>query len=282
MIFVFRSGRLYLFLPELYTENTYEKKVKKLILYLTVCIGTLGILILMSSNKIASYPEIDVRIQKMLDYMKIENCKIKRIAEYDRLQIKLPEVSVSKKEIQESIDELLDIYGEKSISEDFVKKELEMNSVQEYYESVRKELTAGKRNQEFISARNKAMDYLIKESKFVLDKESVAEYSVEIVDSYETEAYLYDMELERYVTEELQMTEDEFFEECYREGEELIKNYLIVGAIVKEENLEVTEEDIKELSGVFEKDFDEYSEEEKTYIQYQILENKVYKMFIKE
>lgn len=126
------------------------------------------------------------------------------------------------------------------------------------------------------------MDYLIKESKFVLDKESVAEYSVEIVDSYETEAYLYDMELDRYVAEELQMTEDEFFEECYREGEELIKNYLIVGAIVKEENLEVTEEDIKELSGVFEKDFDEYSEEEKTYIQYQILENKVYKMFIKE
>ena len=259
-----------------------KKKVKKLILYLTVCIGTLGILILMSSNKIASYPQIDVRIQKMLDYMKIENCKIKRIAEYDRLQIELPEVSVSKKEIQESIDELLDIYGEKSISEDFVKKELEMNSVQEYYESVRKELTAGKRNQEFISARNKAMDYLIKESKFVLDKESVAEYSVEIVDSYETEAYLYDMELDRYVAEELQMTEDEFFEECYREGEELIKNYLIVGAIVKEENLEVTEEDIKELSGVFEKDFDEYSEEEKTYIQYQILENKVYKMFIKE
>ena len=69
-----------------------KKKVKKLILYLTVCIGTLGILILMSSNKIASYPEIDVRIQKMLDYMKIENCKIKRIAEYDRLQIELPEV----------------------------------------------------------------------------------------------------------------------------------------------------------------------------------------------
>ena len=102
------------------------------------------------------------------------------------------------------------------------------------------------------------------------------------MDSYETEAYLYDMELDRYVAEELQMTEDEFFEECYREGEELIKNYLIVGAIVKEENLEVTEEDIKELSGVFEKDFDEYSEEEKTYIQYQILENKVYKMFIKE
>ncbi len=86
----------------------------------------------MSSNKIASYPEIDVRIQKMLDYMKIENCKIKGIAEYDRLQIELPEVSVSKKEIQESIDELLDIYGEKSIAEDFVKKELEMNSVQEY------------------------------------------------------------------------------------------------------------------------------------------------------
>ncbi len=126
------------------------------------------------------------------------------------------------------------------------------------------------------------MDYLIKESKFVLDKESVAEYSVEIVNSYETEAYLYDMELERYVAEELQMTEDEFFQECYREGEELIKNYLIVGAIAKEENLEVTEEDIKGLSGVFEKDFDEYSEEEKTYIQYQILENKVYKMFIKE
>ena len=37
-----------------------KKKVKKLILYLTVCIGTLGILILMSSNKIASYPEIEI------------------------------------------------------------------------------------------------------------------------------------------------------------------------------------------------------------------------------
>ena len=80
-----------------------KKKVKKLILYLTVCIGTLGILILMSSNKIASYPEIDVRIQKMLDYMKIENCKIKGIAEYDRLQIELPEVSVSKKKYKKAL-----------------------------------------------------------------------------------------------------------------------------------------------------------------------------------
>ena len=126
------------------------------------------------------------------------------------------------------------------------------------------------------------MDALIKGSKFALDKESVAEYSVEVVDSYETEAYLYDMELGKYIEKELQMTEEEFFEKCYQEGEELIKNYLIVGAIAKKENLEVTEEDIEELSGVFEKDFDEYSEEEKTYIQYQILENKVYKMFIKE
>lgn len=90
------------------------------------------------SHRAASYPEIDARIQKMLGYMKIENCKIEKLAEYDSLQIELPEVTVSEEEIQENIDELLDIYGEESVSEDFVKKELEMNSVQEYYESVRK------------------------------------------------------------------------------------------------------------------------------------------------
>ena len=255
---------------------------RKQLFCLIACVCFLGVIVFIVSHRAASYPEIDARIQKMLGYMKIENCKIEKLAEYDSLQIELPEVTVSEEEIQENIDELLDIYGEERVSEDFVKKELEMNSVQEYYESVRKELAAFKRNQELVSARNKVMDALIKGSKFALDKESVAEYSVEVVDSYETEAYLYDMELGKYIEEELQMTEEEFFEKCYQEGEELIKNYLIVGAIAKKENLEVTEEDIEELSGVFKKDFDEYSEEEKAYIQYQILENKVYKMFIKE
>lgn len=65
----------------------YEKKVKKLILYLNVCIGTLGVLILMSSNKIASYPEIDVRIQKMLDFKKSTAIlTLKNLTYYRQLQ----------------------------------------------------------------------------------------------------------------------------------------------------------------------------------------------------
>ncbi len=43
-----------------------------------------------------------------------------------------------------------------------------------------------------------------------MPEDNVAKYSVEIVKSYENEALVYQMELEEYIDQELQMTKKDF------------------------------------------------------------------------
>lgn len=76
-----------------------------------------------------------------------------------------------------------------------------------------------------------------------IEKEKVASYSTDIVDSYKEYAYLSDVSLEEYIADELHMTEDEFYQMCYEEGLEEVKSFLVIGAVAEEEDIQVTEKE---------------------------------------
>lgn len=82
------------------------------------------------------------------------------------------------------------------------------------------------------------LDVLIDECRFHIDKKEVANYSTKIVEDYSLLASIYGLELEDYVEQKLKISEEEFYDLCYAEGEKEIKKYLFVGAFcAKMENV---------------------------------------------
>lgn len=248
-------------------------------MFIIICLIAIFLLFSRKSEATSALP-INSEIQKMLDYLGIENCEITKLPDYSNIRAELTPVTVTEQEVKEYVDEILDIYGRETLSDDFVKKELEANSIEDYYQDVKRELMAGKEVEVLMRVRNRIIDNLIKDSVFSLPEDNVAKYSVEIVKSYENEALVYQMELEEYIDQELQMTKKGFFDMCYNEGEKYIKSYLVVGAIAEKEALTVTKKDITEFSDFRKDKSTNFSDEAKAYISYQILENKVYDMFI--
>lgn len=114
-----------------------------------------------------------------------------------------------------------------------------------------------------VNARKEILDKLLDLSEFLIDEDEIMEYSLEIIQGYEMEAYLYNMSLSDYSEKILGIPYYKFFEMCYEESELIIKTYLIIGAISEKEKFT-----------------DEYNEEN-IYLQYQELENNVYSLFIK-
>ena len=80
-------------------------------------------------------------------------------------------------------------------------------------------------------ANKKFIANVAEKCKFYFDKDEIAEYSKEVVENYRNIAYLNGATLEQYIEFELKMSEDEFYELCYKEGEAEVAEYLIIGAM---------------------------------------------------
>lgn len=192
----------------------------------------------------------------------ISGCSIKSLADYGDIHIKLETPIISDEEINTHIEKTLKEYNKDELTDVFVKEVFEFESVEKYKENLMEELLEEKKIELLIEARNAVLDEIINTSNFELDVDTVSQYSLEIVDGYEMEAYIYGLSLEEYIKEVLDVSYDDFFDICYEEGERIIKTYLIMGAIY---NIEFKDESL---------------EGENVYIQYQELENKVYSLFI--
>lgn len=191
-----------------------------------VCIVTC--FFLCKRRKGEMYLELNSNIRNMFSYLNIENCEIIKLADYKNIHEKLAPIEVSKRDLEDRIKEILDTYGQKSVSLEFIEKEFGINTIKEFYELEKKKIIEEREVEELVLTRNNIMDNLIKNSTFSLDINNVAEYSLEIVEANLNEALCYGMELESYIREEMQMSEEEFFEISYEEGEEYIKTYLVV------------------------------------------------------
>lgn len=151
-----------------------------------------------------------------------------------------------------------------------------LNSVKEFYKMIEERCTRNKEEEVYINNKNKIREFLIKNSKFNIAEQELAEYSVEIYKKYEQIAYIYGYDsINEYYENELKLSEDEFYDMCCEEGEDEIKEILLIGAISKKEKINVTNKEIKEFC----EENDEYystemSKEERNKYVYTILEKK--------
>ena len=103
------------------------------------------------------------------------------------------------------------------LTDKLVKEKFDYESVEEYYNHCKDVLQEDKDMQVRKEAEDKVFKTLIDRSKFIVDKVEIAEYSKSVVENYEYLAYLYNMDLETYVSDVMGQTLEEFYQFCYDE-----------------------------------------------------------------
>lgn len=132
---------------------------------------------------------------------------------------------------------------------EFVSKFYGLDTLDEYYEYVKKELESKNTYESKSIERKEILSKLSKCFKYNLSKEEIAKYSVNIIEEYSEMASVYNKTLDKYREENLDMTEDEFMNRCYNEGKERIEQYIAIGVVSQLENISVVknEENIEAL-----------------------------------
>lgn len=203
-------------------------------------------------------------INDIFEKENIENCSITSLGKYDDILVKLEIPNISEKEISLYINEQLKNTGIDQLTDECVQKYFNCDNIAAYKEKVIQTLINQKKTELIMAARQQVMDELIDRSSFDIAYNAVEKYSLQIIENYKNEAYLYGMDLTEYTENVLKITYDDFFELAYEEGERLIKTYLIIGAVSYEEFGN-----------------EPYDSNEDIYYIYQELENTVYSVFIK-
>lgn len=171
------------------------------------------------------------------------------------------------------------------VTNEFVKNnysEEGLKTAKEFFDWIKKLCQQNKDNEIYIKNKNNIINELIAKSKFEIKKEEIGTYSYNIYEKYERIAYIYGYNsVDRYYQEVLKLTEDEFFNMCYIEGEREIKEYLLIGAIAVKENMMITNEELEKYcieNG--EKYTENMNETIKNVYMYNILQNKIYKFLM--
>ena len=203
-------------------------------------------------------------VQYILEENNLENCRLIYIEDYNDIRYYLSIPEVSKLDVDNYIDEILSKYEQCELTDEFVLEKFNCRTTDEFYDFVYNKLIQEKKIDIVIETRNQILNELIRSARFKLDKEEILEYSLEIVEAYEAEAILYNMSLEDYCKQVLNMTYEDFFDMCYEKGEQEVKKYLVLGVIANNELNEKSEDILVE----------------DIYLEYQNLENKVYDIFV--
>lgn len=105
-----------------------------------------------------------------------------------------------------------------------------VNSKDEFWAQCKMRLKKIKQYENSILEQNEFLDKISEKCEFFIDKNEAAEYSKRIVEQQKALAQMSGLDLQEYIEKNLNMTEDEFYDFCYAEGEKEIKRYLVVGA----------------------------------------------------
>lgn len=176
-------------------------------------------------------------------------------------------------------------YSKPEITNGFVKntyKDEGLENIDQFYAWIRERCVQNKKSEILIKNKNKIRKRLIKESKFQMDEQEIANYSFDIYKKYEEIAYAYGYDhIEDYYKNELNLSEDGFFDMCCDEGETEIKECLVIAAISKKEKIYISDTDIEKYC---EENDEQYIESlsgaEKDKYIYVILKNKIYNLFM--
>ncbi len=139
----------------------------------------------------------------------------------DILQYNITVESINYFETYTSSDQyILDYYGAQTEEEFLAECEIRLKQI--------------KKQENKYSADNEFLDKVAEKCKFYINKKEVAAYSEKVFKRHKDLAYISGLELNEYIKQTLDVTEDEFYDYCYDEGVKEIKRYLLVGASTKD------------------------------------------------
>lgn len=190
----------------------------------------------------------------------ITNCHISSLCDYKNVHYYLTIPQFTEDEFELYFSEETKAYG--VLTDELVKAEFEFDSVEKLRQNYRDNYLEHLKILKILSARDEIINYLIDNSHITLDEEEVAVFARGVVHDYENEALLYGyVDLDQYVQEVLNLSESEFMEECVKEAKKGIKKLLVLGAVAYKEKIEIDQQD-------------------DIYTSFQMLENKIYEIFI--
>ena len=241
-----------------------NKRVIDAVIVSSIIFVSIFVYLLKSSSK---YCEIHPVIEVMMNELSLSDCYLKTIGDYSDINYELDIPQISNEKIQSYIESEKLKYGIEEITSEFVMENYGCNSIDDFNQLVENRLSEQEKIEMILSTRQLIVKQLIEQCSFELDPDTVAQYALEVVNDYETGAYLYNMSLEEYCSIILKISYDDFFDFVYDESEYLIKTYLVIGAVAFDELDEYTRDAIP-------------TNEQDIYNSYQEIENQVYDMFI--
>ncbi len=167
-------------------------------------------------------------------------------------KMKVPDDSIYKEMAGKTVTvsftiESINNYVIPELNDEFVQRELDCNSVEEFYKKQRKRAEKEKKQIVYKDKTDALFDKITSQCEFEMDKEEIADYAVHFVYDYEQLAYVQDISLEQYAKKN-GMTLDELYQNCYEMSEKYIKRVLFVGHYVNELQISLSSDETEEKS----------------------------------
>jgi FKBP-type peptidyl-prolyl cis-trans isomerase (trigger factor) len=161
------------------------------------------------------------------------------------------------------------------LNDDFVQKEFGISTVDEYRIYVKNNLMEEAKTAAVSKAKEAIIKEIINNSQFVLDEKTVLNNSINAYNNHKSLARIYTMDVLKYASDVLGMSEKELYESCYDESEYQIKYYLVIGGIAQKAELSVSAEAFYTFCDSQGYNMDALSEETICYMTYHLLEEMV-------
>ncbi len=172
-------------------------------------------------------------------------------------------------------------YIEYELNDEFIRQKLGYDNVEQFENILRSEMEKEGRERAYIKESYDALNNIVAGSKFNIDRDEIVEYAINFVEQYNDIAQISNMSFFDYGKENYDFTEDEFYDYCYNEAEMEIKQYLVIGAIAKQNNIEITDKMLQDYYKKHKIDEKVIDDNYKNEIECQILTDKVFELIRK-
>ena len=189
---------------------------------------------------------------------KLGNNEIEKSFEEELINQKVGDLIEFEMKVPEGSDEKLsgenvtiqatitNIYGFSvvELTDKFVQSEFGYENIQEYRLDIRQKLFEADEIRCINSIKEKLLAQIINDSEFYLSEEVILENAAGIVESYYRIADVYGYSLNDYIVKVLKSNENDFYENCYNESRNQIKEILVLNEISNIEKLDVSFQDL--------------------------------------
>ncbi len=195
-------------------------------------------LLLLANCNTKALPMNEV-VSKILLEKGIEKSKIIRLCNNDDKFVSIYQkfsITITQEDLNKYVEELLSTHNTGTenktykSSDAYILNYYGCRTEEEFLNKCELRLKEIKRKEQKSASDEDFLNKITKECKFSINKEEAVEYSKQIVEKHKNLAYISGLELEEYIKQTLNMSEDEFYDYCYDCGVSEIKQYLLIGA----------------------------------------------------